>query len=492
MKQTFVISVISCLLGSILSACHKPGPDSGTGTAVLEFTSFTPEHGIPGQLIKLVGNNFHLDKEQNLVAFAGNTAIAEVVEAKANELTVKVPFTATSGKISIRVGNRTVVSAQDFMVDPVVAITGFLPLSGNIGTHITITGVSFDANPIVKIGGVTATILDKSATSIKVSIPTGLAVGAHKVTISGNGQTVEAAELFTVLASPNFNWSAKLNVFNVDKIYADATAFVYGNTLFMGLGKDLSATPYANNDRFWSYDKTAGRWNAANTVPAGFALRDRALAITYSNKVYVGLGIGKSDWWELADPNDPNSWRPLTPFPLTTETRNAFAFVANNNLYVAGVNTTGARPFPTIIYQFHPAGNSSMGSWTEVARIPFAIYYSASFVIGNEVYIGGELDPADNTRPYYKFSPLNNNAVAKVAGLPAATINTRRNNAFSLNGKGYVLATNKVYEYTPTASGGQWRLALDNPNAPEIHYGAVVEGKAYGWDFLGNVYEFKQ
>jgi hypothetical protein len=261
----------------------------------------------------------------------------------------------------------------------------------------------------------------------------------------------------------------------------------------MGLGTDISAgANNAKNNSFWRYDMAKGRWIQAAQVPSGFVLRDRTVSIAYDNKVYVGLGLGKNDWWVLENPADNNSWRNLTAFPLTGES--AFAFVANNNLYVAAVRSGATGPKPTVIYQFHAADNNGMGRWEEVAQINSAIYWPGTFVIGNDVYIGGDLDLTEDARPYYKFSPLNNNAIVKVTSLSIGdNINQRKGNAFTLNGKGYLLMDNKkVCEYTPDAGGGTWRVALDYTGAPEIHHAATVNGKAYGWNFVGYIYEFKQ
>jgi hypothetical protein len=491
MKKVFIISIVFALF---LSACDKDKPGSGTGETdeTLTFTSFTPQRGIPGQVIKLTGKNFHANKALNFVDFAGNTAIAEVIEVKADELTVKVPVTAVTGKISVRIGSKTVVSIQDFIVDPALSITGFQPLSGNVGTEVIITGNNFDANPAAKIGGMSVTVLEKSATQIKVLVPANIPLGNHKITVTSHGQTIEAATSFTVVPNADFNWIMKQNIYNVDKLYTDATAFVHGDKLYFGLGKHIGAGPSQYNSHFWQYDVATGEWIQAVQVPAAFALRDRAVAVSLGSKIYVGLGLGKNDWWELNDPRNSNSWRSLNPFPLTTSTN--YAFVVNNNFYVAGVRTAATGPQPTIIYRFHPADNNNMGRWEEVAQFYETVFWPSVFVIGADAYIGGDWNVSENARPYYKFSPHNNHSITKVTSLTATEpLNKRRNNAFVLDGKGYVLMEgSKVYEYTPDANGGQWRVAHNNVNGPTIHYGATINGKAYGWDYVGNIHEFRR
>ncbi|HYH15558.1 MAG TPA: IPT/TIG domain-containing protein, partial [Flavisolibacter sp.] len=86
----------------------KPeGPD-GPGTPIGSTPSigaFFPTEGAEGVAVRIGGSNFDLDKAKNIVKFNG--IVAEVTEATATELRVTVPVGATTGKITVTVGNKT-------------------------------------------------------------------------------------------------------------------------------------------------------------------------------------------------------------------------------------------------------------------------------------------------------------------------------------------------------------------------------------------------
>lgn len=494
-KHFFFLS----LLAFFISSCDKKtgSPDPGTSNSEPVITSFTPSSGSVGAEVTINGQGFSTDKTKNTVKFNG--VVAMVNEATNNQLKVSVPTGASTGKVSVSVAGKTTYSVSDFTVigtnppGPNLSITGVSPLSGNAGVLVKVTATNIDDNPIVKVNGVTALITEKWGTYVTFVVPVGIPAGAYKISLTSNGQTVQSVQDFTVTGMSNYQWSSRLDNMQVDKVYSNAAVFVHNNTIYMGLGTDISAgANNAKNNSFWRYDIAAGSWSQSAQVPSGFVLRDRAVSVVYNNKVYVGLGLGMSDWWVLENPADNTSWRSLTSFPLTGD--NAFAFVANNNLYVAALKNSAANPKPTTIYQFHAADNSGLGRWQEVAQINDDIYWSATFTIGNDVYIGGDVDLAEDARPYYKFSPQNNNAIIKVTSLPMGdNINQRKGNAFALNGKGYVLMANKkVCEYTPDVNGGTWRVALDYAGAPEVHHAVTLGDKAYGWNYVGYMYEFRQ
>lgn len=67
--------------------------------------------------------------------------------------------------------------------------------------------------------------------------------------------------------------------------------------------------------------------------------------------------------------------------------------------------------------------------------------------------------------------------------------------SFTIGNKGYFVINKRVWEYTPGAAGGSWRIVFSRDDAPVIrHVAAVnVNGAAtvYGWTSSGRVYEFK-
>ena len=81
--------------------------------APLTLTSFSPTTGTAGTIVTLTGTNFSPTIASNTVKFNGT--IATVSAATATSLTVEVPAGATTGKITVQVGNQTATSADDFV-----------------------------------------------------------------------------------------------------------------------------------------------------------------------------------------------------------------------------------------------------------------------------------------------------------------------------------------------------------------------------------------
>ena len=74
---------------------------------------------------------------------------------------------------------------------PILAptVSNIEPDSGPVGQAVTLTGLNFGSNPIVKFGGTTATTTNVTTTSITTSVPTGATVGELQVTVENDGKT---------------------------------------------------------------------------------------------------------------------------------------------------------------------------------------------------------------------------------------------------------------------------------------------------------------
>lgn len=91
-------------------------------------------------------------------------------------------------------------------------ITSFAPVSGPIGTTVTIIGTNFDttpANNLVMFNGTSAIVTTSSATSITAIVPTGATTGPVSVTVGAN--TASSTSIFTV-APFNIAFTAPLSV----------------------------------------------------------------------------------------------------------------------------------------------------------------------------------------------------------------------------------------------------------------------------------------
>lgn len=165
------------------------------------ITLFEPSSGTVGTTVIITGTNFSTGPAGNVVKF--NSVTAEITEATVTQLTVVVPPSATTEKISVTTNGHTVLSVGNFTVIPSTGIASFSPTQGLAGTEVTITGASFSSTAsenTVKFNNVTAMILSSSATSLIVVVPNTATTG--KITVTTNGSTATTSDDFVVLTPP--------------------------------------------------------------------------------------------------------------------------------------------------------------------------------------------------------------------------------------------------------------------------------------------------
>src|SRR5207244_2429901 len=97
----------------------------------------------------------------NTVKFNGTPALVDY--AAPGELTAVVPIGASTGKISVTVGNQTAVSLTEFIIIPgkIPHIASFSPTIGKAGDYVLIKGSNFSTAPslnTVKFNGIAATV----------------------------------------------------------------------------------------------------------------------------------------------------------------------------------------------------------------------------------------------------------------------------------------------------------------------------------------------
>lgn len=185
--------------GKITVSVNGTTATSGDSFTILETNAsgFAPASGLPGTTVTLTGVNFTPGISNNEVQFNG--VQAEVLSATESLLTVKVPAQATTGKITIVSGGRSVSFAEDFVVLH-TTITGFNPTSGRVGTSVTVSGTNFStviAENIVKFDDVTATVAAATSTQLTVIVPDEAVSG--KISVSIDGVVTTSASDFVVL-----------------------------------------------------------------------------------------------------------------------------------------------------------------------------------------------------------------------------------------------------------------------------------------------------
>jgi YD repeat-containing protein len=157
-------------------------PVSASTSAV---SGFSAASAAPGSTITIYGSGFSTTPADNHVLFNG--VAATVIAATANTLTVIVPATASTGRVTVTDSHGTVRSAATFAVSPAPlgpAITAFSPRIGVAGTAVTIDGSHFQtsvARNKVSFAGVGGTLSTATSSVLRASVPAAASSGKISV-----------------------------------------------------------------------------------------------------------------------------------------------------------------------------------------------------------------------------------------------------------------------------------------------------------------------
>lgn len=185
---TILLLVVLAIPTVGVSPAHALAPTVG---------AFLPLNGAPGTSVTIAG--FAFDDASTVTAVRFNGTAATFTVNSTVQITATAPAGATTGAISVTDSEGTGSSALPFTVTggataPVVA--AFLPVTGPIGTAVTITGTGFTGATSVKFNGTSATFAVESATQITTTMPAGATTGTISVTTPGGTGT--SALPFTV------------------------------------------------------------------------------------------------------------------------------------------------------------------------------------------------------------------------------------------------------------------------------------------------------
>ncbi len=147
----------------------------------LAIVQLSPPRGEVGATVTIEGTGFSTTPASNTVKFNGTAASVSV--ASATSLTVKVPSGATSGSVTVTVGEEgPVTSPESFTVAESSApkISSLSPTVAVAGEEVTISGSNFE--PAVSSNAVTLNLsrpelVSASTTAIKFKVPTGTSGG---------------------------------------------------------------------------------------------------------------------------------------------------------------------------------------------------------------------------------------------------------------------------------------------------------------------------
>lgn len=100
---------------------------------------------------------------------------------------------------------------------PTHSISSFAPISGPTGTNVTIDGTGFTASSTVEINGVTATILNQTATQLIIEVPNGANTG--NLTVNEAGCDLNATSTFTLISASGSCSSSSFNDLIISEVY---------------------------------------------------------------------------------------------------------------------------------------------------------------------------------------------------------------------------------------------------------------------------------
>ena len=176
-----------------------------TATSATDFTvtnptgptisSFTPNFGSAGTKVTITGTNF-TGATQVMI---GSKADPAFVVVSNTQVTATVQNGAHSGPVTVTTPSGTATSATDFTVGsaPAPQITSFLPVSGPVGTKVTITGTGFTGATAVDFNGAAdPTFKIDSDTQISATVPATATTG--KISVTGPGGTGTSSADFVV------------------------------------------------------------------------------------------------------------------------------------------------------------------------------------------------------------------------------------------------------------------------------------------------------
>jgi RHS repeat-associated protein len=247
---------------------------SFTVTTPPTITNFVPLNEPPGTDVTITGTNF---TGATAVDFGGVAAASFTVNGS-TQITAKIPSNAANGPISVTTPSGTATSSASFTVDLPPTVTSFTPVSGTIGTLVTITGTNFNSVNGVAFGkqGITSGNVI-SSTQITATVPSNATTGPISV-LTSYGTAISSAS-FTVNAPTVYYYiedslgSARVIATSSGVVCYDADFYPYGgerpvtdscpsNYKFEGKERDTET----GNDDFGAryYSNRFGRWLSAD------------------------------------------------------------------------------------------------------------------------------------------------------------------------------------------------------------------------------------
>jgi len=151
------------------------------------FVTLMTTSGKELSAVEILGQGF---SKSSVVEFGG-VAATKIALTGSTYISATVPAEALTGSVTVTTDGTTLTSTKTFSVLP--TIKSFTPLSGPVGTPVTITGTGLTQTTKVTFDGVAATNFTvNSDTQVTADVPTGAKTGKIAVTTAGGSASSSA------------------------------------------------------------------------------------------------------------------------------------------------------------------------------------------------------------------------------------------------------------------------------------------------------------
>jgi YD repeat-containing protein len=215
------------------------------------ISSISPLIEIEGGTVSVSGENFRSVASGDIVNFNRNKYQALVSTASTTSLDVVVPYSATSGKISVTTPDGVANSAQDFFVVPFPHATSDVVATGRLtlGAPLSVTFTATNQVAMYLFEGVKGqritTPIDSSVTDCSAAIgivdPSGGSLTVSSIDCAGLSTMLKTTGTYTILVYPPQTAGAGDVSFtvNADNQYADLPGQNFGTVATTGAPTDV-------------------------------------------------------------------------------------------------------------------------------------------------------------------------------------------------------------------------------------------------------------
>jgi hypothetical protein len=334
-----------------------------------------------------------------------------------------------------------VTSQQKVTSNGLPVINNISPLQIITNDTVTVQGINFGKSiPLVeviftdsttKVNTSSSIIYSVDSATIKVKAPQ--ITGTGYITVKVNGKAALSNQYFT-----QSQWK-KIGYCPLGMPQRSfASTFAIGDVIFFCCGESVPPqtgllSVYYHD--LWAYDTNSGQWSRLADFPG--TERSHAVSFVINGKAYVGTGCKFTytqstgsvysliavktlfkDFYEYTPSG--NSWKKIADINIPDAGRiDMSSFVSNGDGYVGLglVESLSSGVAQKDFYKYTVASNS----WVKLTpSFPVAVWGAFSFVINNQAYVGGGIEPtlSNTVLPSFKLYAFN------PAGTTTATMRT--------------------------------------------------------------------